>query len=641
MIGRFLYGLVFVAFVPAALALWARAVDQSLTLPVPPLPAAGPFIAGTGLAVMLAGMWALLRYGHGLPMNAFPPTRYVRRGVYGMVSHPIYAGFALLVLGIAWSARSPAGIWLVTPVISLAMVALVLGYERLDLGRRFGVGQIHRPVLSLPPDEPASPSIVERIAVLLLVGIPWVVSFEAVCLLGPAPDAVPVGLPFERTWPVLQSSEALYALAYPFVLATPFVVRSRHELRDSALLALVATAAVIPLYLILPFVAPPRPFEATSALGRALLAERAMCNTVATFPSFHVIWALLAARAWRSRSRAWGTVGSALAVLICISCLTTGMHVLVDIAAGVAAFGAVLRWRQAWDWIRRGAERRANSWREWRWGRIRLLSYALPASAAAASGFLLATMLGGRPVIGPLFLVFLCGLLGAALWAQRLEGSERLSRPFGYFGSVLGVTSGVVLIGGLRGNGLQLAVLVAMAAPWMQAIGRLRCLVQGCCFGAPAPETIGIRYFHPRSRVCTQTEFRGVPLYPTPLYSMLSSTVIGLLLWRLWSIGAALTLILGAYFILVGLARFVEEAYRGEPQTPIVGGLRLYQWLAIVWLIGGIVVSAVPSEPASGPVDGAGPLAWITAVVIGVVVGGAMGVDFPESTRRFARLAPP
>ena len=30
-----------------------------------------------------------------------------------------------------------------------------------------------------------------------------------------------------------------------------------------------------------------------------------------------------------------------------------------------------------------------------------------------------------------------------------------------------------------------------------------------------------------------------------------------------------------------GMARFVEESYRAEPQTLIVGGLRLYQWLAI------------------------------------------------------------
>ena len=32
------------------------------------------------------------------------------------------------------------------------------------------------------------------------------------------------------------------------------------------------------------------------------------------------------------------------------------------------------------------------------------------------------------------------------------------------------------------------------------------------------------------------------------------------------------SLIVGLYFILSGLGRFVEEAYRGEVQTKIVGG---------------------------------------------------------------------
>ena len=38
------------------------------------------------------------------------------------------------------------------------------------------------------------------------------------------------------------------------------------------------------------------------------------------------------------------------------------------------------------------------------------------------------------------------------------------------------------------------------------------------------------------------------------------------------------SLIVGLYFILSGLGRFVEEAYRGEVQTKIVGGggMRIY-----------------------------------------------------------------
>jgi len=641
MIGRLLYAFVFVVLLPAGLAWWAKALDRLLPLPALTATGVGAGVAGAGLALMLAGMWALIRHGRGLPMNAFPPPVYVQRGAYRITSHPIYLGFALLVLGAAWATRSPAGIWLVAPVVTLAMVALVLGYERLDLRRRFGESRIHRPFLSLPPDEPLLPSLGERLGVLLLVGIPWTLAFEGVCVLGPAPDAVVVTFPFERAWPVLLWTEPVYAFAYPFVVLTPFVVRSRRHLRDMAIAGLLATALVIPLYLVVPFVAPPRPFEAGSLLGRALLAERAMCHTVASFPSFHVIWALLAARAWSTRSRSWGIAGWSLACLISISCLTTGMHGIVDVVAGVVVYAGVVRWRSAWTVLRLAAERLANSWREWRWGRVRLLSYAFPAAAAATSGFLLAATLGGRAVVWPLLGVFTCGLVGAGLWAQRLEGSSRLSRPFGYFGGALGVVAGVVLTGIPGGNLLVLGALMSIVAPWTQAIGRMRCLVQGCCFGSPAPDGFGIRYFEPRSRVCAHAQLTGVPLYPTPVYSMLANVVIGVLLWRRGTVGAPLTLIIGGYFILSGLARFVEEAYRGEPQTPIVAGLRLYQWLATAWVLAGVVVTALPSSRAGGQVVSIAPEAWFAALSIGVVVGAAMGIDFPGSSRRFARLAPP
>jgi hypothetical protein len=99
-------------------------------------------------------------------------------------------------------------------------------------------------------------------------------------------------------------------------------------------------------------------------------------------------------------------------------------------------------------------------------------------------------------------------------------------------------------------------------------------------------------------------------------------------------------MIIGLYLILSGLVRFVEESYRGEPQTPWVAGLRLYQWLAVLLLVIGAFVTTVARTPVphhglsfSGPVLG-------LAVGFGLLCTFAMGVDFPGSTRRFARLAP-
>jgi hypothetical protein len=91
------------------------------------------------------------------------------------------------------------------------------------------------------------------------------------------------------------------------------------------------------------------------------------------------------------------------------------------------------------------------------------------------------------------------------------------------------------------------------------------------------------------------------------------------------------------YFILTGLGRFVEEAWRGEPQTPIFAGLRLYQWAAVASVVSGALMTAL-GDSGEAPTP---HFAWgvlLASVVFGVFVWLAMGVDFPNSNRRFSRL---
>lgn len=89
------------------------------------------------------------------------------------------------------------------------------------------------------------------------------------------------------------------------------------------------------------------------------------------------------------------------------------------------------------------------------------------------------------------------------------------------------------------------------------------------------------------------------------------------------------------------MARFVEESYRAEPHTLIVGGLRLYQWLAIGSLLAGILRTLLPAEPRAPGL--AAPTAARLGAAIGMTLltGFMMGVDFPDSNRRFSRLARP
>src|SRR5205085_4940737 len=171
----------------------------------------------------------------------------------------------------------------------------------------------------------------------------------------------------------------------------------------------------------------------------------------------------------------------------------------------------------------------------------------------------------------------------------------------------------------------------------VQAFGRCRCLVQGCCHGRITDDETGIRYRHERSRVTRLSAIAAHPLHATQLYSIVCNGVAFVLLIRLWIAGAPLQCIAGTAFVLTGLGRFVEEHFRGEPQTRIVAGMRIYQWLAIASVIAGAIMMAAGNTPAPPPVA-LDAYAWTIALIVGVFTYIAYGVDFPRLNTRFARL---
>jgi uncharacterized membrane protein YraQ (UPF0718 family) len=80
----------------------------------------------------------------------------------------------------------------------------------------------------------------------------------------------------------------------------------------------------------------------------------------------------------------------------------------------------------------------------------------------------------------------------------------------------------------------------------------------------------------------------------------------------------------------------VEESFRGESQTPYWAGMRIYQWIAIINILSGAVFTAIPYNGILSFQPNISSL--FMAIVIGILVTIASGVDFPESNRRFARL---
>lgn len=640
MIGRVLYAALFCVVLPAALWAWSRGIEIGPAVPVVRSYWGGLAALVGGGGLMAWGMASLWRYGGGLPMNAYPPPRRASRGAFAVVSHPIYVGFVVACCGAALASGSKAGLWGVTPLAALGCAALVAGYEGEDLKKRVGRESAgERPWLSLVGGGERPPTWRERVAPLVFLLIPWLVMYEA---LGHVQfgGGVETWTAIDRQWRVWTWTEAVYAMAYPMVVAAPLLVRSRAALRRFEVRALVAMAAAFWCYLTFPLWTPPKAFDGGGLFGWMLGVEQADgLDGYAAFPSFHVAWVMIAAAAmtegWRSGCAAWG-----LAAAISASCVTTGMHSVADVIGGMAIFLLAHRAGDVWRWVLSSAERIANGWTSWRVGPARILIHAVYAGLAALVGAVVCLVfLGGSERWG-FVAVGVGALVGAGVWGQVLEGSGSLSRPFGYYGHVLGAAVSLGVVWMVRGECWTLLGALATAAPWVQAFGRVRCLVQGCCHGRAAEGGCGIRYVSEKSRVCALSDLGGREIHATQVYSIVWNVAIGGPLAAWSAHGASAAVVAGLYLVLSGLGRFVEESYRGEPQTRVWRGLHSYQWLAVASVVigGWVMTQASPAMTVRVNLE-AEDLAVIGGLAL--VYAAAMGVDFPASSRRLARLGPP
>lgn len=73
---------------------------------------------------------------------------------------------------------------------------------------------------------------------------------------------------------------------------------------------------------------------------------------------------------------------------------------------------------------------------------------------------------------------------------------------------------------------------VALGASLAQAIGRVGCIINGCCFGKPSPfqSFPGAVIYTPRDTI--PPEYWGVPLYPAQIYFLLWNLIVFAILWR-------------------------------------------------------------------------------------------------------------
>lgn len=622
---KLLYALLFLVIVPAVLFFWTDRLDALLALPSLGSTLLGSVLVVLGILMMGWAMTVLTVFGKGLPMNPFPPTEYVKRSIYRIIPHPIYLGFGLVAGGCSIYFGSGAGLFITTPLVLLGCTALVWGYESHDLQKRFPDVD-KKTLISVPADTPDRTTVSNKVSLYVLAYLPWIILSNLLLFLFPSGRVNPNG-PLIDHWLI----EVAYWIGVLLVVGAPMVVRNKSALRRSCISGCISIVLLIGAVILWPQ-------TAGSHVPRGEFLDDVSVGgwPVYRLVSFHAVFLLIALRMYAGVLKpllvfGLGITGAAGFLPVSPS---PGSYLILSLVI----FGISYEFRTVWSWIRRGTEVVANSWREWQWGGVRVINHGFYIGIGVFAGTLAATMLLGESYVVPIVVFGFVVVITSALWAQLIEGSEKLKRPFGFYGGMVGILFGSGVMYLMEVEIWPILAAISVVMPLVQSFGRLRCLVNGCCHGKEAVPEIGIRYFHPRSRVTNLAGMKGVSLHPTPLYSVLWLLPVGILLWRVWSWGAPCSLIFGLYLVLTGIGRFVEESYRGEPQTPVPGGLRLYQWAALASVVIGMAVIVIPSPAPTIVQVAVTPEIVAGATILAVFGFLAMGVDFPRSNARFSRL---
>jgi len=152
----------------------------------------------------------------------------------------------------------------------------------------------------------------------------------------------------------------------------------------------------------------------------------------------------------------------------------------------------------------------------------------------------------------------------------------------------------------MRRTGLPGFLTTDVIAPGLalgHAIGRIGCLMAGCCWGAECQRPWAITFTNPAAHELTGVPL-GVPLHPAQIYESLSEFVIFGLLYRRFHHPHREGDVIGWYLVLYSAVRFTVEFFRNHEQD-LIAGLSLTQWISLATLIAGLALILRPRPAAA------------------------------------------
>ena len=104
------------------------------------------------------------------------------------------------------------------------------------------------------------------------------------------------------------------------------------------------------------------------------------------------------------------------------------------------------------------------------------------------------------------------------------------------------------------------------------AIGRIGCLLAGCCYGTVTESFFGI-------------DMHGISRHPVQLYEVISLMILAVIVKKQERMNQASSKIVGTYFFGYLIIRFVLEFFRGDKIRGIYGELSTSQIISIVGIV--------------------------------------------------------
>ena len=241
-------------------------------------------------------------------------------------------------------------------------------------------------------------------------------------------------------------------------------------------------------------------------------------------------------------------------------------------------------------------------------GPLSLFSYGLMLALAFALCLVLARRAAPASGIDPELVseiglvCLIAGIAGARLAYVLVHLDYYAGRPVEIFELWKG---GLIVYGGLllatmssvtalyrQGQPIMpFADFLIVYVPLGQAIGRIGCFLNGCCYGCPAHAPWAVTF--PEASLAASRYGYPHHIHPVQLYEVAMLVAAFFVLGRMYASRRYVGQVLSAYLILYGVLRFTSEFFRGDAGWAFAG-LSFAQLVSLgIFVCGGVAMGLV------------------------------------------------